>query len=72
MEQRWLQAGLRPSDDSLPTSFPEWILREVDRLLNARAEADTKEEQAQVDLKLAIVFDAAHRFGQSLTEVSEI
>lgn len=56
----------------LPPSFSDWTVREVDRLLAARATARTAEERATVELKIAILCDAAQRFGRSLAESAEL
>jgi hypothetical protein len=53
-------------------TFPEWAAQEVSRLLHARERARTATDRAQVELQLAILCDAAHRYGNSLAENSEI
>jgi hypothetical protein len=54
------------------TCFPEWASAELNRLLNARQNARTPEERGQYELQLALIYDAAHRYGRSLAEVSEL
>jgi hypothetical protein len=51
--------------------FAEWAAQEVDRLLQTRSSARTPADRAQVELQIAIVCDAAQRFGRSLTETAE-
>lgn len=53
-------------------SFPEWALSEVDRLIDARSHARTPAERAQVELQLAVLCDAANRYGRTLTETAEL
>jgi hypothetical protein len=53
------------------TTFPDWAAQEVNRLLRAREHARTAAERAQYDLQLAVLCDAAHRYGRSLAESSE-
>jgi hypothetical protein len=53
-------------------SFGEWASREIERLLDARSTAATPDERAEVELRLAVVYDAAGRYGRSLAEVSEL
>jgi hypothetical protein len=62
----------RPPDGLLFPSFPEWAASEVDRLLRERAQARNREDRAQVELQLAVVCDAAQRYGNSLAEVAEL
>lgn len=52
--------------------FPEWVAAEINRILQARQSARTPEEQEQYELQLAIICDAAHRYGRSLAETAEI
>lgn len=62
---------MTPEPTSPRTCFPEWLSAEVDRLIQARQSARTTEEQEQYELQLAIVCDAANRYGRSLAETSE-
>ena len=55
-----------------PVTFPEWAVREVERLLSARASARSREERYEIDLQLAVLCGAAERFGRSLTEAAEL
>jgi len=48
------------------------VAAEIQRLIQARQNARTPEERAQHELRLAIVCDAAHRYGRSLAELSEL
>lgn len=57
---------------SLRSSFPEWAAGEVERLLKARAVTGSPAERAQLDLQLAVICDAAQRYGNSLAETSEL
>ena len=62
----------RSDGNRLATSFPEWAAREVDRLLAARAHAGSMEEKAQCDLQLAVICDAARRYGEALEDAAEL
>ena len=53
-------------------TFPEWALDEVDRLLQARSRAATAAERAQVELQIAVICDAANRYGRTLAETAEL
>jgi hypothetical protein len=57
---------------SLRSSFPEWAAREVERLLKARTTSGSAAERAQLELQLAVICDAAQRYGNSLAESSEL
>jgi hypothetical protein len=72
MERRRRREKARAPDGRPATSFPEWVVREVERLLEARAGARSSEERADFDLKLAVIYGAAERYGRSLVEVSEL
>lgn len=63
---------MKPEPPVTRNCFPEWVAAEINRLLQARQAAGTPEEQAQYELQLAIICDAAQRYGRSLTELSEI
>ncbi|MGV3723735.1 MAG: hypothetical protein ACO1SX_22785 [Actinomycetota bacterium] len=63
---------MKPEPAASRNCFPEWVASEINRLLQARQNAHTPEEQAQCELQLAIVCDAAHRYGRSLAELSEL
>lgn len=52
--------------------FPEWASAELNRLLAARQNARTPEERGQYELQVAMIYDAAHRYGRALAEVSEL
>ena len=60
------------STHALEATFPEWALGEVDRLLRARARAATPDERAQVELQIAVICDAANRYGRTLAETAEL
>lgn len=53
-------------------NFPEWAATEVVRILRARERAESHEERAQYELQLALLCNAADRYGRSLTEASEL
>ena len=46
--------------------------RGVDRLLQARKRARTPDERAQVELQIAVICDAANRYGRTLAETAEL
>jgi hypothetical protein len=71
MQQRTAQERRR-SEPDWRASFPEWAATELDRLLRARSKATSDEERANCDLQLAVVCDAAERYGRSLVEAAEI
>ena len=52
--------------------FPEWAVRQVDRLIHARALATTAAERAELDLQIAAIYDTAGRYGNSLVDASEL
>ena len=67
--------GNAPVRDSTPAAgatFPEWALNEVDRLLQERSRAATSAERAQVELQIAVICDAANRYGRTLAETAEL
>lgn len=72
MVQTTTRKTARPENNRLATSFLEWAAQEVDRLLAARAHAGSLEEKAQCELQLAVVCDAARRYGEALQDVAEL
>ena len=56
----------------LEATFPEWALSEVDRLLAVRSRALTPDERAQAELQIALICDAADRYGRTLVDTSEL
>ncbi len=47
-------------------------MQEIERLLSSRRYAQSSEERAQCDLQLAVVCEAARRYGVSLAEYAEL
>jgi hypothetical protein len=72
MVQTTTRKTARSNNDRLVTSFPEWAVGEVDRLLTARERARSVEEKTQYDLKLALICDAARRYGDNLEDTAEL
>ncbi|MFN3649821.1 MAG: hypothetical protein ACK47B_09575 [Armatimonadota bacterium] len=62
----------RASAPQRAESFPEWAAAEVGRLIDARAQATTTAEQAELELRIAMVYDAAQRYGRSLADSAEL
>jgi len=63
---------MKPEPAVSRNCFPEWAVAELQRLIQARQNARTPDERAQCELQLAIICDAAHRYGRSLAEFVEI
>ncbi|HTE17497.1 MAG TPA: hypothetical protein VK689_03840 [Armatimonadota bacterium] len=65
--------AVRPATMEAPVAcFPEWAVRQVDRLVHARALATTTAERADLDLQIAAIYDTARRYGSSLVDASEL
>lgn len=58
--------------ETAPTTFPDWASQEIERLMSARQSVQDPQERAQIDLQLAVVCDAARRYGHSLVEAAEL
>lgn len=72
MDLRTKNAKDDTQESYISPCFPEWALRELDRLLRLRSEARTLDERFQAELQAAILRDAADRYGRHLAELSEL
>lgn len=67
-----MQTETSPTNRTPAASFPEWASQEIERLVTARIEASDDRERAQYELQLAVIYDAAQRYGSSLAEAAEL
>jgi hypothetical protein len=63
---------MTPEPATARNCFPEWAASELQRLIQARQVARTVDERTQCELQIAIICDAALRYGRTLAEFGEL